>query len=418
MHFKLPSFRKRPPLPNGSTAQQPVDDLEDRPSFFRTNRKMIALAVIAIALVVISGLFNRGSHSTPTDVATQQSQQEQLAAQNQMISTLHNQLEAERKRSQQTADAVLAMSSAPNPASLTPQQQAALYAASQGQTNPYAVQQAGYRGGGRSNPSETQKTPDVPKAPNDTAEIITFAVPALKEPAVAAPEPGDGVKTVASSNEEKPEDTADEKKPDPRFTQATGPTYRIRRGTLLPCTQMLRINGAFASSINCIVAIPWYSTDGTHLLIPQDTLALGHTQKVSSTQQERLFVSFDQFIEPDGYTITVKDTDGMDQIGQTGLRDKVYHHYAQILGASIAVAAIGGLAQIGNFNNSSAAYSPMSQYRAGFTETMSENSIQILNRFLNILPTFVIREGARNNIYVSKDILVPDYRNHTMPGNM
>ena len=247
MHFKLPSFRKRPPLPNGSTAQQPVDDLEDRPSFFRTNRKMIALAVIAIALVVISGLFNRGSHSTPTDVATQQSQQEQLAAQNQMISTLHNQLEAERKRSQQTADAVLAMSSAPNPASLTPQQQAALYAASQGQTNPYAVQQAGYRGG-RSNQSETQKTPDVPKAPNDTAEIITFAVPASKEPAAAAPEPGDGVKTAAGSNEEKPEDTEEDKKPDPRFTQATGPTYRIRRGTLLPCTQMLRINGAFASS--------------------------------------------------------------------------------------------------------------------------------------------------------------------------
>ena len=108
----------------------------------------------------------------------------------------------------------------------------------------------------------------------------------------------------------------------------------------------------------------------------------------------------------------------MDQIGQTGLRDKVYHHYAQILGASLAVAAIGGLAQIGNFNNSSAAYSPMSQYRAGFTETMSENSIQILNRFLNVLPTFVIREGARNNIYISKDILVPDYRNHMMPGNM
>jgi type IV secretion system protein VirB10 len=173
---------------------------------------------------------------------------------------------------------------------------------------------------------------------------------------------------------------------------------------------MLRINGSAASGINCIVSIPWYSTDGNHLLIPQGTLALGRTMSVNSVGQQRLFVTFERLIQPDGFTSAVQNSDGVDQIGQTGLHDKVDHHVPQVFGAALALAAIGGLAQIGNTGYS--IYSPGGQYRTGITESLSASSMRILERYTSILPTFVVREGARNSIYIAHDLYLPDYEHH------
>jgi|GEM_PF-4527644 len=197
---------------------------------------------------------------------------------------------------------------------------------------------------------------------------------------------------------------------------AAGEKFRIREGTWIPCTEELRINGSFASDIDCLVSIPIYSVSGARLLIPQGTLALSHVASVGSQNQQRLFVVFDRFIMPDGYTVNYDNATGLDQIGQTGLRDQVNHHYMQMFGASVAIAAIGGLAQIGNYGNSNVTAS--SQYRSGLTQGMSESSTQILNRFSSVLPTFVIREGARNNIHLPFNLWLPDYTKHQMGGEL
>jgi type IV secretion system protein VirB10 len=195
-----------------------------------------------------------------------------------------------------------------------------------------------------------------------------------------------------------------------------GEKFRIREGTWIPCTELLRINGSFASDINCVVSIPIYTVSGTRLLIPKGSIALGHVQAVGSQNQQRLFVVFDKFIMPDGYTVEYDNAAGLDQIGQSGLRDQVNHHYLQMFGASLAIAAVGGLAQIGNFGNT--AVTAGSQYRSGLTQGMSESSTQILNRFASVLPTFIIREGARNNIHLPFNLWLPEYSKHTMKGDM
>jgi type IV secretion system protein VirB10 len=45
---------------------------------------------------------------------------------------------------------------------------------------------------------------------------------------------------------------------------------------------------------------------------------------------------------------------------------------------------------------------------------MANSSINILDRFLNILPTVTIREGNRVKVYLSGDLLLPDYSEHTL----
>ena len=60
----------------------------------------------------------------------------------------------------------------------------------------------------------------------------------------------------------------------------------------------------------------------------------------------------------------------------------------------------------------------MSQYRAGFTESMSASAMRILDRYTNILPTFTVREGTRVRIILTGDLMLPTYANHRLPGNL
>ena len=109
----------------------------------------------------------------------------------------------------------------------------------------------------------------------------------------------------------------------------------------------------------------------------------------------------------------------MNQIGETGLKDQVNHHYLQIFGASIAVGAIGGLAQVGsNTSSLGLPQAPTDAYRQGVAASFAQSSTHILDRFLNLLPTITIREGHRVKVYLTQDLLVPDYAQHEMPSNL
>ena len=165
--------------------------------------------------------------------------------------------------------------------------------------------------------------------------------------------------------------------------------------------------------MNCLVTNDVYSHDRQHILIPAGTKLLGETKKVEALGQQRLAVFFHRLIMPDGFSVSLDEFKGLSQIGETALRDKVNNHYFQIFGASLAVGILGGIAEAGT-GNSSLTNSPLDQARAGFGSSLANSSMQILDRFLNILPTVTIREGNRVKVYLSGDLLLPDYAQHTM----
>ncbi len=115
---------------------------------------------------------------------------------------------------------------------------------------------------------------------------------------------------------------------------------------------------------------------------------------------------------PDGYSVGLDQFKGLNQIGETALRDKVNNHYLQIFGASLAVGILGGISEAGTGNVLTS--SPLDRARAGLGSSLANSSTEILDRFLNILPTVTIREGNRVKIYLSGDLLLPDYAQHTM----
>jgi type IV secretion system protein TrbI len=215
----------------------------------------------------------------------------------------------------------------------------------------------------------------------------------------------------AQPSHESPPTNPNSPQPD-AFNSSTGKRYVVFEGTILETLLINRLNGTFAGPVNCLVTNDIYSHDGQHILIPAGSKVLGEAKKVEALGQQRLAVSFHRLLMPDGFSVNLDQFKGLNQIGETALRDQVNNHYLQIFGASLAIGILGGIAEAGTGNV--VTNSPLDQARAGFGSSLANSSMQILDRFLNILPTVTIREGNRVKVELSGDLLLPDYAEHTM----
>jgi len=216
--------------------------------------------------------------------------------------------------------------------------------------------------------------------------------------------------------QEKPKAEAEPPNPDAAkpgaFNSFQGKRYVAFEGTVLETLLINRLNGSFPGPVNCLVTNDIYSHDRQHVLIPAGTRVLGEAKKVEAFGQQRLAVFFHRLIMPDGYSVSLDQFKGLDQIGESALRDKVNNHYLQVFGASLAIGVLGGIAEAGTGN--AFTNSPLDQARAGFGASLANSSMQILDRFLNVLPTVTIREGHRVKVFLSGDLLLPDYNEHTI----
>ena len=246
-------------------------------------------------------------------------------------------------------------------------------------------------------------------------ELPTAAAPALPKANTAREQKAD-----EQANSRESEQAGDQARPkretDAELQRAEGKQYRLFEGTVLETVLTNRLDGYFSGPVNCMVTTNVYSHDGQRLLIPQGSRILGEVKRVETFGQQRLAVFFHRLIMPDGYSLSLDKFQGLSQIGETGLVDQINHHYIQIFGVSLAIGAIAGLSQANTqygLNESAA-----DAYRQGVTTSLSQSSMQILDKYLNVLPTFTIREGQRVKVYLSNDLLLPAYERHQIPSDL
>ncbi len=201
----------------------------------------------------------------------------------------------------------------------------------------------------------------------------------------------------------------------PSINQSSGQQFRLFEGSIIETVLTNRLNGSFNGPVNCLVTTDAYSHDRQHILIPKGSRVLGEAKRNDSFGQQRIAVLFHRVIMPDGYSVDLDQFHGLNQIGETGLRDQVNHHYGQVFGISLAVGAIAGLATVNTGSGLNA--SGVDAYRQGVATNLSQSSLRILDKYLNVLPTFTIREGHRIKVILSDDLELPAYEHHKMPSD-
>ena len=191
---------------------------------------------------------------------------------------------------------------------------------------------------------------------------------------------------------------------------AAGPLHRVLEGTVIDTVLTNRLDGTSAAPVNCLVTNALYSHTGRQVLIPAGARILGETKPVQAFGETRLAVSFHRLLMPDGRTYRLDQFLGLNQIGDAGLRDQVNQHYLSTFGAAAAVGLISGLSQyLGSAGLGGGDGNRTVVIAGGVGDATSQATLQVMNRFLNRLPTITIREGHRVKVYLTSDIELPAY---------
>jgi type IV secretory pathway VirB10-like protein len=397
----------------------------------------------AALLVIVAAVFSSSGKKTPAQQAAAKDQPPQPTLQDNTdnnVQDLKNQLQAERQKEQQRAAIAAATPGNPALGSATPAQQAAATAygptgvavpcvpgqpcpqvqpGNMQQLSPEQQQAQQIAAKERERADESRfdsnlvysRSPDQPQQPGPTQ--VT--------PAQYAPK---GQRQVDSSLV--PPRAAGDQQETPRgykrpveanIDSATGQPYLVYEGSILDTVLMNRLDGDAPGPVKVLVSNPLYSHDHQQVLIPDGSVVLGEAKKIGATgfgQQRRMAVVFHRLIMPDGYSVDLDQFDGLDQIGEQGLKDKVNNHYLQIFGTSIALGVIAGAGEITQ-GGGTISTSGSQAFATGASGSVSQSATTILDRFIQIPPTITIREGHRVKVYFTQDMLLPAYTNHTIP---
>jgi type IV secretion system protein TrbI len=395
----------------------------------------------AALLVIVAALFSSSGKKTPGQQASAKGQPPQPTLQDNTdnnVQELKNQLQAERQKEQQATMTAAALGD-PALASATSQQRSAAAAYGPngvaipcvpGQPCPQAQQRD----------TQMQLTPVQQQAQliaakeRERADNARFASnlvysrsadpPQQQQGQTMPPQYGSAERQVNSNlvappAEGKQEDTpGGYKRPlEANIDSALGQPYLVYEGAVLDTVLMNRLDGDAVGPVKVLVSNPLYSHDHQHVIIPEGTVVLGEAKKIGAVgfgQQRRMAVVFHRLIMPDGYSVDLDQFQGLDQIGEEGLKDKVNNHYLQIFGTSIALGVIAGASQITQ-GGGTITTSGSQGFTNGAAASVSQSAATILDRFIQIPPTITIREGHRVKVYFTQDLLLPAYSNHTIP---
>ena len=172
---------------------------------------------------------------------------------------------------------------------------------------------------------------------------------------------------------------------------------RIREGSFLEAVLLTQLSGEFPGPVLAMVSVPLYSADRQRVLVPRGARVVGTARPVQTRDQSRLAVAFHRLLLPDGGWIDLEFA-GLNQAGESALRDRVSRHYFSTFAAAGAVGALSGLTLAGA--------SPYG-LRAGVGQGLGGSATSVLDRFLNRMPEITIRAGHRLRIWFTSDALVP-----------
>jgi type IV secretion system protein VirB10 len=177
------------------------------------------------------------------------------------------------------------------------------------------------------------------------------------------------------------------------------PTLRLLlpKGAFIDCTLETAIDSTLPGMTTCVTATDTFSADGTVVLLERGTKLIGETRGEVRQGAARVFVVWTEARTPGGVAVQL-DSPGTDALGRSGLDGKVDGHFWQRFGAAALVSTLDGVVQA-DLQSSS---------RGGavvLEPTAAEGVLtEILRSTVNIPPTVSVRNGARIQVLVARDV--------------
>lgn len=171
----------------------------------------------------------------------------------------------------------------------------------------------------------------------------------------------------------------------------------LPKGGFIDCTLETAIDSTLPGMTTCITATDTFGADGTVVLLERGTKLIGETRSGVRQGEARVFIAWMEARTPTGVVVQL-DSPATDALGRSGLEGTVNRHFWERFGAAALVSMIDGVVQ-SEVQSSSRGGTVVLDPTAS-TDVLAE----ILRSTVNIPPTIRVRNGARVQVLVARDV--------------
>jgi type IV secretion system protein VirB10 len=186
--------------------------------------------------------------------------------------------------------------------------------------------------------------------------------------------------------------------------------YELHAGSIIPATLLTGINADLPGTIVAQVRDDVFdSVTGRYLLIPHGTKLVGAYDSRIAQGQRRVLVAWTRLLYPDGSSLDLLGMAGTDPAGYAGFGAKVDEHLSKTFNAALLLSIISAGAQLSQPQRSGTlnAVPDIGQTIAGaIGQQISNTSIQLTQRQLQITPTLEVPPGYLFDVLVDRDIVL------------
>ncbi len=191
--------------------------------------------------------------------------------------------------------------------------------------------------------------------------------------------------------------------------QKPNSVYELKAGTIVPAILMTGIQSDLPGTIIAKVRENLYDTvSGNYLLIPQGTTIIGTYDSQVAFGQSRVLIAWSRLIFPNGTSFDLLGMPGADLEGRSGLYDQVDNHYLRMFGSSMMLSIFGAAGQLSQPRSNGQDLTTQQILYGAVGVQMSETAAQLMEKNLNIQPTLNIRQGAKFNVLLTRDLVLPN----------
>lgn len=185
-------------------------------------------------------------------------------------------------------------------------------------------------------------------------------------------------------------------------------SYQIMAGTIISASLITELNSDLPGQVIAQVTENVYdSATGEHLLIPQGSRLLGEYDSDIESGQSRALVIWNRLIRPDGSSLVIENSPGVDLSGQSGLTDRVDRHTGSLVRAALLSTVLSAAAELGTDSDDRLTL----VLRDGGQRTINQAGQKIVTRSLSRKPTIRVRQGWRLGVIVNRDLVLTPYEN-------
>ena len=177
----------------------------------------------------------------------------------------------------------------------------------------------------------------------------------------------------------------------------------IQAGSIIAAALITGIRSDLPGQITAQVTQNIYdSPTGRILLIPQGARLIGEYDADVTFGQNRVLLSWNRLILPDGRSILLDRQPGADSRGFAGLQDGTNYHWGNVIKAALISTFLGIGAEVGSGSDDNLTRA----LRRGSQDSINQAGQQVVSRELAVKPTLTIRPGFPVRIIVTRDLIL------------